>query len=69
MPGCSRWARMLAMYSQPKALEAQGVQEGAAYFVRAVNLTQGDDLLDVMRGVEPLFPAACGRKVRPAGRD
>ena len=38
-----------------EGLEAQGVQEGEAYFVRAVNLAQGDDLLDVMRGVEPFF--------------
>ena len=36
-------------------LEGQGVVERVGDLVRAVELAQGDDLLDVVRGVEPLF--------------
>ena len=37
------------------SLEGQRVVQGAGDFVGAVDLAQGNDLLDVMRGVEPLF--------------
>ena len=36
-------------------LEGEGVVQGAGGFVRAVDLAQGDDFLDVVRGVEALF--------------
>ena len=38
-----------------KSFEAQRVLEGAGHLVRAIELSQSDDLLDVVRGIEPLF--------------
>ena len=37
------------------SLGSQGIVQGAGDFVRAVELAQGHDLLDVVRSVEPFF--------------
>ena len=66
MKGGGRSAQALALFEEvgdvlgAEGFEGQCVLEGAVDLLGAVDLTQGDDLLDVVGGVESLVfePAA-----------
>src|SRR6266576_1221481 len=59
--GRSRWGFTFALFQQvgdvftSVSLKLEGVLQGASDFVVAVELAQGDDLLDMVRSIEPLL--------------